>query len=78
MEWKDREAVLRWKLDKDLELYRFYMDIAMKAAVFVTSAAGAITSYVLANPNIGVISCLGLLILTVMNIGFAVLYRNSI
>lgn len=30
----DRETTLRWKIDKDVELYKFYLDVSVKGAVF--------------------------------------------
>jgi hypothetical protein len=39
-----------WKeLDKDIELYKFYIEIAIKSAIFVFGITGAIVSYYFSN-----------------------------
>jgi hypothetical protein len=67
---------LRWKIDKDLELYRFYLDVAIKAAVFLMGVTGAIASYVLAT-TAGRVLSLALLFPALMNAGFTVLFFAS-
>lgn len=71
------DATLRWKIDKDLELYRFYLDMSVKVAVFVMTVTGAIASYVLSN-SASRVSKIGLLFPALMNAGFAVLFFYSI
>ena len=44
----DKET-LRWKIDKDIQLYQFYLDMSVKAAVFLMTVTGAIASYALTN-----------------------------
>ena len=73
----DKETTLRWKVDKDLELYRFYLDISVKAAVFLMTVTGATASYVLSNERRDV-SGVALIFPALMNTGFAVLFFYSI
>lgn len=70
-------TTLRWKIDKDIELYRFYLDMSVKAAVFLMGVTGAITSYVLSNPRNHIVS-VALAFPALMNGGFAVLFFYSI
>lgn len=71
------DATLRWKIDKDLELYRFYLDMSVKVAVLLMTVTGAIASYVLAN-SASRVSSIALLFPALMNAGFAVLFFYSI
>jgi hypothetical protein len=73
----DKETTLRWKIDKDLELYRFYLDMSVKAAVFLMTVTGATASYVLSNARSHV-SGVALTFPALMNAGFAVLFFYSI
>jgi hypothetical protein len=75
-EKQDRVATLRWKIDKDLEVYQFYMDVSVKGAVFLMTLTGAIASYVLSNLR-GHIP-IALAFPALMNAGFAVLFFYSI
>jgi hypothetical protein len=70
-------TTLRWKIDKDIELYRFYLDVSVKAAVFLMGVTGAIASYVLSNPRNHIVS-VALAFPALMNAGFAVLFFYSI
>lgn len=77
MQQQNDETTLRWKIDKDIELYRFYLDISVKAAVFLMGITGAIASYVLSNTE-GRIVSIALAFPALMNAGFAVLFFYSI
>jgi Ni/Fe-hydrogenase subunit HybB-like protein len=74
---KTPEDTLRWKIDKDIELYSFYLDMSVKAAVFLMSVTGAIASYVLSNPR-SQIAGIALVFPAIVNAGFAVLFFYSI
>lgn len=76
-EQEDRDITLRWKIDKDIELYRFYLEVSVKAAVFLMGVTGAIASYVLSNPRNHIVS-VALAFPALMNVGFAVLFVCSI
>lgn len=71
------EDTLRWRIDKDIELYRFYLEISVKVAVFLLSVTGATASYVLANPR-SHLSGMALAFPALINVGFAVLFGYSI
>jgi hypothetical protein len=68
---------LRWKIDKDIELYRFYLDVSVKASVFLMAVTGGIASYVLSQP-VGPIISIALAFPAVVNAGFTVLFFYSI
>jgi len=72
----DRETILRWKIDKDIELYKFYLDVSVKGAVFLMAVSGAIASYVLSKPG-GAIISIALSFPAIVNGGFAVLFFYS-
>ena len=72
-----KEETLRWKIDKDLQLYQFYLDMSVKVAVFLMTVTGAMASYVLANGHRRVPSA-ALIFPVIMNGGFAVLFFFSI
>jgi hypothetical protein len=76
MQQEDKDMTLRWKIDKDIELYRFYLDVSVKAAVFLMGVTGAIASYVLSNPGNQIVS-IALAFPALMNAGFAVLFFYS-
>jgi hypothetical protein len=76
-ETQDKDMTLRWKIDKDLELYQFYLDVSVKGAVFLMTVTGAIASYILSNPR-SHIANIALTFPAVMNAGFAVLFFYSI
>jgi|GEM_PF-2033252 len=73
----ERETTLRWNIDKDLELYKFYLDVSVKAAVFLMAVTGAIASYVLSKPGNKIIS-VALGFPAIVNAGFTVLFFYSI
>jgi hypothetical protein len=72
----DRGTILRWKIDKDIELYKFYLDVSVKGAVFLMAVSGAIASYVLSKPG-GMIISIALSFPAIVNAGFAVLFFYS-
>jgi hypothetical protein len=73
----DRETTLRWKIDKDIQLYSFYLDVAVKASVFLMAVTGGIASYVLSKPASPIIS-IALAFPAIVNAGFTVLFFYSI
>ena len=75
MSTEDRITTLRWKIDKDIELYRFYLDMSVRAVVFLMTVTGAIASYVLAA---GGLAGIALAFPALMNGGFALLFFYSI
>ena len=73
----NQNQTLRWKIDKDIELYRFYLEVSVKAAVFLMVVTGGIASYVLSQPS-GAIINVALAFPALVNCGFAILFRHSI
>jgi hypothetical protein len=73
----DRETTLRWKIDKDIQLYSFYLDVAVKASVFLMAVTGGIASYVLSKPDQLIIR-IALAFPAIVNAGFMVLFFYSI
>jgi hypothetical protein len=73
----DRETTLRWKIDRDIELYKFYLDVSVKGAIFLMAVSGAIASYVLSKPG-GTIISIALAFPAIVNAGFTVLFFHSI
>jgi len=74
---RSTSRIWRWKVDKDIELYRFYLDVSVKATVFLLTVTGATASYVLANRQDRV-TALALLFPALINLCFAVLFFSSI
>jgi hypothetical protein len=74
---EDKKTTLRWKIDKDVELYRFYLDISVKAVTFLMIVTGAIASYVLKDTSVHM-SSISLAFPAIINAGFAVLFFYSI
>src|SRR5262249_15157474 len=72
-----REVTLRWRIDKDLALYQFYLDISVKALVFLMAVSGAVASYALSpHPGNRMIT-ISLLFPAILDGGFAVLFFYS-
>lgn len=75
-----------WKeLTADLELYRFYVELVLKAAAFVLFMTGVIISYALTNSStpdvriaiwLPVVVNAGMAIISFISIGFATSLRN--
>lgn len=57
------------KLEKDLDLYKFYLDILLKAAAFILGITGAVTSYYFAHAREKYI-VYSLILPFIINIGF--------
>src|ERR1700759_4981331 len=72
-----REIVLRWKLEQDIQTYRFYLDVGVKASIFLMAVTGGIVSYVLSNTNTRIIA-ISLAFPSLLNAGFAVFYAYSV
>ncbi len=64
----DRESAWR-ELDKDVDLYKFYLDLLLKAGAFVLGITGALTSYYFAHEK-DVLIVYSLLLPVVVNGGF--------
>jgi hypothetical protein len=67
----DKETILRWEIDRDIELYKFYLDVSVKGAV-----SGGIASYVLSKPS-GTIISIALAFPAIVNAGFTILFFYS-
>jgi hypothetical protein len=62
-----------WKLiEKDIELYKFYLELMIKASVFVFGITGAIVSYYLAHRGTPLLQ-LSLIVPIIMCAGFSVI-----
>ena len=72
----DKEGILRWKIDKDIELYKFYLDVSVKGSIFLMAVSGAIASYVLSKPG-GTIISISLAFPAIVNAGFTILFFYS-
>jgi hypothetical protein len=72
-----RDAMLRWKLERDIEVYRFYLDVSVKASIFLMAVTGGISSYVLSKSDSPIIS-VALAFPAIINAGFAVFFFYSI
>jgi len=72
-----KDTTLRWKIEKDIELYKFYLDVSVKGAVFLMAVSGAIASYILSKPG-GTIISIALAFPAMVNACFAVLFFYSI
>jgi hypothetical protein len=59
-----------WKqIEKDIELYKFYLELLLKSAVFVFAITGGIVSYFFSNEGKPLMT-LSLFIPILMNLGF--------
>ena len=66
----DRESL--WRVfEKEIELYKFYLEVALKLSVFVFGITGAIISYYLAHAAAGPWARGALILPLIMNCGFA-------
>jgi hypothetical protein len=62
-----------WKeFDKDIDLYKFYLELVLKAGIFIFGITGALTSYCFSNSSKPLIK-LSLILPLIMNAGFAYL-----
>lgn len=68
---KDEGA--RWELEQDLGLYKFYLELVLKAALFLFAITGGICSYYLANRDAEPLLVYSLLLPVIVNVGFALL-----
>ena len=74
---ENANATLRWEIDKDIDLYKFYLDLSVKVVAFLMATTGALTSYYFSQPA-SPLFALSLLFPALMNAGFAVLFGFSI
>ncbi len=66
-----------WKeFEKSIDLYKFYLDMVLKASIFIFGITGGITSYYLSNTNKPLIK-LSLVLPLIMNAGFTLLIYGS-
>jgi hypothetical protein len=72
-----REGALRWKLEKDIETYQFYLDVSVKASIFLMAVTGGIASYVLSHTDTRAVA-VSLLFPAFLNAGFAVFFAYSV
>jgi hypothetical protein len=73
MNTEDQRKDYIWrKIDKDLELYRFYLDISIKTALFALGVTGALVSFYFSQSQKSLIAP-SLLVPFILNIGFSVL-----
>ena len=63
----------RWELEQDLGLYKFYLDLVLKAAVFLFAITGGISSYYLANRDAEPLLAYSLFLPIVVNAGFSLI-----
>lgn len=62
-----------WKeFDKNIDLYRFYLELVLKTSIFIFGITGAITSYYFSNASKPLIK-LSLMLPLIMNAGFTYL-----
>jgi Ni/Fe-hydrogenase subunit HybB-like protein len=76
VESDDEKSILRWKIGKELNLYKFYLEVSVKTAVFLMTVTGAIASYVLNKVEKQTIS-MALVFPALVDAGFAVLFLYS-
>ncbi len=65
----DRELLWR-AFEKEIDVYKFYLEAAIKLSVFVYGITGAIVSYYLAQPVTGPWTRGALILPLIMNTGF--------
>lgn len=62
-----------WKeFDKNIDLYKFYLEIVLKTSIFIFGITGAIVSYYLSNTSKPLVK-LSLVLPLIMNTGFTYL-----
>ena len=72
----DKESAWR-ELDKDVDLYKFYLDLLLKGAAFVLGITGALTSYYFSHEK-EALTVYSLLLPVVVNGGFCLICIFSI
>jgi hypothetical protein len=65
-------------IEKDIDLYKFYLDVSLKLSIFVFGTTGAIVSYQQANLAKNSLIGFSLIFPLVLNLGFAVICRRGI
>ena len=72
------EKEIAWReLEKDIELYKFYLDLIVKSAIFVFGITGGVISYYFANESKPLV-LYSLIVPLLMNSGFFVIYIFSV
>ena len=73
------EHDLTWKsYEMDMDLYKFYLDMALKMAVFVFAITGGIVSYYVANAASQPWTRVSLALPLLMNVTFGLIYWRGI
>ena len=72
----DSDIVWR-KIEKDIDLYKFYLELILKSGIFVLGITGGLVSFYFANQGKDLI-IYSLLMPTLMNLGFFVICFKSI
>jgi hypothetical protein len=72
----EKEQIWR-EIDKDIDLYKFYLELVIKSAIFVFGITGGITSYYFAHENKPLIQY-SLILPVIMNTGFFLICVFSI
>ena len=57
----------------EIDMYKFHLDIAIKAGIFVFGISGAISSYYFGNKSIDLAN-FSLVVSIILNLGFAIVY----
>ena len=73
----DEKEIIWRELEKDIDLYKFYLDVIIKSAIFVFGITGGIISYYFANESKPLIQY-SLIFPTIMNGGFFLICVFSI
>ena len=65
------------KFAQDVDLYKFYLDISVKAALFVFGITGALASYFFST-DVKDVVVYSLIFPLILNLGFFILFRASV
>ena len=75
---KTPEGTLLKRYEKEVELYKFYLEISVKCSLFAFGITGALASYFFANHEQNRFLVWSLMLPVVLNGGFFVLFFSSI
>lgn len=65
-------------LEKDIDLYKFYLDVSLKLSIFVFGTTGAIVSYQQASLSRSPLIGLSLIFPLLLNLGFAIICKTGV
>lgn len=65
------------RFEREVDLYKFYLDLTIKASLFALGITGAMTSYVFKNRSDSVLVW-SLLVPIILNAGFFLLFNGSV